>query len=116
MTLKSLVKDFDYVGLLLFSATMVLLLVGLNWGGVSVSLYACQAVITVCNQVLYPWSSAYVLGTLLSGAVCLIAFALYESLVGLKEPYLPVELLKNFQFTSCAVWCAIAAMTFYAFG
>ena len=34
-TVKYLLANFDYVGLLLFSAGMVLLLAGLNWGGVS---------------------------------------------------------------------------------
>ena len=53
---------------------------------------------------------------MVSGGVCLVAFALYEYYVPLKEPYLPMDLLRNFQFTSCAIWCAIAAMIFYAFG
>lgn len=33
-TAKSLLRDFDYVGLVLFSAGMILLLAGLSWGGV----------------------------------------------------------------------------------
>lgn len=77
---------------------------------------SCVSVRLQMQQVLYPWASAYVLGTVISGAVCLVAFALYETFMPLEEPYLPVALLRNTQFTSCAVWCAIAAMTFYAFG
>lgn len=34
---KHLVMDFDFIGLVLFSAGMILLLMGLNWGGVSLS-------------------------------------------------------------------------------
>lgn len=32
---KHLIMDFDFIGLILFSAGMILLLMGLNWGGVS---------------------------------------------------------------------------------
>ena len=56
------------------------------------------------------------MGTLISGFAALVAFGVYESLVSLKEPYLPVYLLQNIKFSSAAVWCAIAAMAFYAFG
>lgn len=33
-TVGYLLRNFDYIGLLLFSAAMILLLAGLNWGGV----------------------------------------------------------------------------------
>ncbi|KAK6362477.1 hypothetical protein LTS17_012818 [Exophiala oligosperma] len=98
-TAKELLKDFDYVGLILFSTGMLLLLMGLNWGG---------------N--LYPWKSGHVIGTIVSGIVALTIFGLYESFVPLKEPYLPVALLQNYKFAAASVWASIAAMTFYAFG
>lgn len=37
-TALQLLKDFDYIGLTLFSAGMLLLLMGLNWGGVGPSI------------------------------------------------------------------------------
>ncbi|KAH8691503.1 fungal trichothecene efflux pump [Talaromyces proteolyticus] len=96
---KQLILGFDFVGLLLFSAGMILLLMGLNWGGS-----------------LYPWKSGYVLGTLLSGFVTLVVCVVYELRMSLEEPYLPLELFKNIKYTSCVIWCSIEAMTFYAFG
>ncbi|KUL87588.1 hypothetical protein ZTR_05842 [Talaromyces verruculosus] len=96
---KHLIMSFDFIGLILFSAGMILLLMGLNWGGS-----------------LYPWKSGYVLGTLLSGFVTLAVCVLYELYMPLEEPYLPLDLFKNIKYTSCVIWCAIAAMTFYAFG
>ncbi|QKX58196.1 uncharacterized protein TRUGW13939_05317 [Talaromyces rugulosus] len=96
---KQLIMGFDFVGLFLFSAGMILLLMGLNWGGS-----------------LYPWTSGYVLGTLLSGFATLVVCVIYELRVSLEEPYLPLELFKNIKYTSCVIWCSIEAMTFYAFG
>jgi hypothetical protein len=32
---RQLIMEFDFIGLILFSAGMILLLMGLNWGGVS---------------------------------------------------------------------------------
>jgi hypothetical protein len=37
---KQLIMGFDFVGLFLFSTGMILLLMGLNWGGVSDSHYS----------------------------------------------------------------------------
>ncbi|CRG89117.1 putative transporter C3H1,06c [Talaromyces islandicus] len=96
---KQLIMGFDFVGFFLFSAGMILLLVGLNWGGS-----------------LYPWVSGYVLGTLLSGFATLVACVIYELRTSIEEPYLPLELFKNIKYTSCVIWCSIEAMTFYAFG
>jgi hypothetical protein len=67
-------------------------------------------------QSLYSWKSGHVIGTIVSGVVALTIFGLYETFAPLKEPYLPVAVLQNYKFTAAAVWAAIAAMTFYAFG
>ena len=37
-TVKQMVLEFDFIGLVLFSAGMILFLIGLNWGGVSAPL------------------------------------------------------------------------------
>lgn len=37
-TVKQMVLEFDFIGLVLFSAGMILFLIGLNWGGVSAQL------------------------------------------------------------------------------
>lgn len=53
---------------------------------------------------------------MLSGFVTLVVCVVYELYMPLEEPYLPLDLFKNIKYTSCVIWCAIAAMTFYAFG
>ncbi|KAJ6178953.1 hypothetical protein N7519_009414 [Penicillium mononematosum] len=98
-TVKQMVREFDFIGLVLFSAGMILFLIGLNWGGS-----------------IYPWKSGQVLGTLLSGVAILAVCIAYELKSSLEEPYLPLQLFKNVKYTSCVVWCAIEAMNFYAFG
>src|ERR1700743_2149596 len=54
-------KDFDYVGTLLFVGGFLLFLMGLSWGGSS-----------------YPWKSAHVIAMMVVGGVTLIAFVLWE--------------------------------------
>ncbi|KAJ5473032.1 hypothetical protein N7530_007033 [Penicillium desertorum] len=102
-TVKQMVREFDFIGLVLFSAGMILFLIGLNWGGASA-------------QSIYPWKSGQVLGTLLSGVAILAVCVAYELKSSLKEPHLPLQLFKNVKYTSCVVWCTIEAMNFYAFG
>lgn len=53
-------KDFDYGGMVLFIAGLLLFLMGLSWGG---SLYA--------------WDSAHVIASLIIGFVLCVAFVLY---------------------------------------
>lgn len=67
------VKELDYIGITLFVSGCVLFLVGLSWGGVA-----------------YPWVSGHVLGTLISGIVTLIIFAVYG-----EYPTLPITSIKK---------------------
>lgn len=57
-------KDLDHGGLFLLVAGMVLFLIGLSWGG--------QA---------YPWASARVVATIVTGGLCLVAFGFYGMLL-----------------------------------
>ena len=52
--------ELDYGGIFLFTAGMVLFLIGLSWGGT-----------------VYPWKSARVLCTLLIGIACLVGLGFY---------------------------------------
>ncbi|KAE8353465.1 siderophore iron transporter [Aspergillus coremiiformis] len=71
-------KKFDYIGLVLYAGGLILLLLGLAWGGTS-----------------YAWSSAHVVSVLVIGLVCLIALVLYEIFAPLEQPLLPMSLLRN---------------------
>lgn len=53
-------RELDWGGLFLYTAGLVIFLVGLSWGGQT-----------------YPWASAHVVSTIVVGGITLIAFALY---------------------------------------
>lgn len=59
-TKRQQMAELDYGGIFLFTAGMVLFLIGLSWGGT-----------------VYPWKSAQVLCTLLIGIATLIALGFY---------------------------------------
>jgi Fungal trichothecene efflux pump (TRI12) len=44
---------------------------------------------------LYPWKSAHVIATIVVSFLTLVVFTLYEALMPLKEPLVPVYLFKN---------------------
>ena len=54
-TKLQILKDFDYVGLILYAGGLVIFLLGLQWGGV-----------------MYAWKSAHVIATMVAGGVSLI--------------------------------------------
>lgn len=62
------VRELDYVGILLFAGGAVLFLLGISWGGQQ-----------------HPWTSSYVLGTLIVGFLTLVAFVLWGKYNGRPE-------------------------------
>lgn len=103
---KKLARDlflhFDWIGVILYSAGLILFIFGLNWGGV-----------------LYPWSSAPVLATTIIGGVLLVfVLPLYELWVMKRgaEPYLPLHLFKNLRFMAAAWNNGLGACVYYGFG
>lgn len=91
------VKKMDYVGLVLYSGGLVLVLLGLSWGGTS-----------------YPWDSGHVIGTLVVGFVTLILFALYEFLVPVEQPLLPPKLLKNGNYVAITIAGCVGTMIYFS--
>lgn len=87
---KEWVKHFDYLGVLLYSAGLVLFLLGLSWGGG-----------------VFPWKSAAVISALVIGALCLISFFLWEAYAPLLEPLIPIHLFKNRGWMSSAVLAGV---------
>ncbi|KIW02240.1 uncharacterized protein PV09_06393 [Verruconis gallopava] len=93
-----LLKELDYIGLLLFTAGCLFILLGLNWGGG-----------------LYKWDSAHVIATIIVGGICFIALGFWESFVSLKYPILPPHLFKRWsEFTAYLVLCFVAGMMYYS--
>lgn len=96
---RELLFNFDWVGLILYSGGLAVLIFGLNWGGV-----------------LYPWASAQVIATMVVGGVTLFgilpAYEIWVKKRG-KEPYLPLHLFTNIRFQSAAWNTGIGACVYY---
>jgi hypothetical protein len=90
-------KDFDYVGTLLFTMGLLLFLMGISWGGT-----------------LHPWKSAHVIATIVVGFLSLVGFFVYEAYAGLKEPLIPMHLLKNWKWDITVLLWALGAAVYYA--
>ncbi|EPE10880.1 trichothecene efflux pump [Ophiostoma piceae UAMH 11346] len=91
-------REFDYTGTVLYTGGLLILMMGLNWGGS-----------------LYPWKSAAVISTITIGALSLVAFGCWEALVQHKEPLVPVHLFRNRAWNSATVLSGIGASMYYAF-
>ncbi|KAH8176647.1 fungal trichothecene efflux pump (TRI12) domain-containing protein [Sarocladium implicatum] len=93
-----LIKEIDYVGLVLFTAGCLLLLLALNWGGG-----------------LHPWKSANVIAPIIVSVVCFVALGFWEVYMPLTYPMMPPHLFKEWRrFTSFLVVCFVAGMAYYA--
>ncbi|KIW90840.1 uncharacterized protein Z519_08623 [Cladophialophora bantiana CBS 173.52] len=93
---KKFIVGFDYIGFLLFTAGIILLILGLSWGGS-----------------IHPWKSAHVIATLVIGGLLLIAFFIYESFWPSDEPYLPLKLVQNVHYIGIIIVMTVVAMVFY---
>jgi Fungal trichothecene efflux pump (TRI12) len=77
-TFGELVRNFDWIGLFLFTAGCTLFLCGISWGGS-----------------LHPWKSAPTLAPIIVGFFTLVGFGFYEAYAPLKEPLMPPRLFKR---------------------
>lgn len=97
-TKTQLLKELDYVGLLLFSAACSILLMGINWGGS-----------------LHPWKSAAVIAPITLAGVLFIVLGFWEAYATLKYPLLPPKLFrKGRDFTALLVVVFICGMLYYS--
>lgn len=90
-------KTLDWIGIVLFSAGLVVFLIGMNWGGSA-----------------YPWKSGQVLGALFAGFGTLVAFCFWEAYAGLESPLIPMRLFKNIQYDAMVACASLAAIVYYA--
>ncbi|KAI9767505.1 MAG: hypothetical protein M1835_007033 [Candelina submexicana] len=115
-TKRAELEKLDYVGLIMFTGGLIILLLGLSWGGTS-----------------YSWTSGHVLGTIITGVVALLAFAFYgiahdapledrmvtlkqsvETFAPLKQTFLPLDLLKNRNYIAVLVTSSVATMIYFS--
>jgi hypothetical protein len=85
-------KKFDYIGTFLFVGGFIIFLLGLSWGGS-----------------VYPWKSAHVIATMITGGITVIAFGLWETYAKLEEPLLPMHLFKNFAWVTACILLGLGA-------
>lgn len=91
-------KEFDYVGTLLYTAGLLIFMMGLSWGGT-----------------VYPWKSAYVIATIVVGLAALVAFVCYECFMDLKEPLVPMHIFSNYSWNASVILTGLGASVYYAF-
>ncbi|KAI9371743.1 fungal trichothecene efflux pump [Aspergillus egyptiacus] len=97
-TKRQLVAALDYVGLLLFLAACILVLLGLNWGGRN-----------------FPWKSAAVIVSIALSAVLFVLLGLWETYANLEYPILPPRLFRKWRdFTSILAVTFVGGMLYYS--
>lgn len=88
------IKEIDYVGFLLYTAGLTILLIGLTWAGTPD----------------HPWDSASTIGPIVAGACTLIACFVYDFTVP-KQPFFPLALFREVRgFTVLLVVVFVAGM------
>ena len=86
------IKNFDYVGTILYAGGLLIFLMGLSWGGS-----------------VYSWKSAHVIACIVVGFVALVALVSWESFATLKEPLVPMHLFRNGGWVSAVVVSGLGA-------
>ncbi|KAJ4380996.1 hypothetical protein N0V86_003343 [Didymella sp. IMI 355093] len=77
-------KKVDWIGVILLIVGLALFLVGISWGGPA-----------------QPWTSPKILGLLISGAVAVISFVLYETLLTPQQPIVPMRFFRDLRGFTC---------------
>lgn len=90
-------RDFDWIGMALFTAGLTIFLISLNWGGT-----------------IYPWKSGHVLGTFFAGIALLVIFCFWEAYYKGDYPVIPMRLFRNVKYDAIVACASIGAMIYYA--
>lgn len=91
--------ELDFVGYVLFSGGLTILLIGLAWAG----------------QDGHPWRGASVIAPTVLGGILLVGAFVYDWAFSVRNPFLPPQLLRMVRkFTVILVALFVAGMTFFA--
>lgn len=96
-TVMKFLRNFDWIGLFLYTAGLVLFIIGLSSGGS-----------------LYPWKSAGTLAPLILGLACLVGLFAYESYAKLAEPLVPIQFFKSRGWVAAMLSLSLAASVYYS--
>jgi hypothetical protein len=110
------IKNFDYVGTLMVVLGLLLFLMGY----VLLDLVQCLDRVLIHRNSLswggtvYAWDSAHVIACMVVGGLLTIGFFAYEALMPLKEPLLPMHLLRNRGWNITVILWSLGAGVYYA--
>ncbi|CAK7245883.1 MAG: hypothetical protein STHCBS139747_007488 [Sporothrix thermara] len=96
-TVMRWVKNYDYIGMFLYLAGLLLFILGLSWGGT-----------------IYPWKSAGVIAPIIIGFSGLVGLMVYEAKTNIAEPLVPIHLFKNRGFVAPAIVLSLGASVYYS--
>ncbi|KAB5511539.1 fungal trichothecene efflux pump [Coniochaeta sp. 2T2.1] len=89
-------RELDWVGIVLFIASLVMILLPLGWGGS-----------------LFPWKSAATISTLLVGAVLLAVFVFWEARQRGRNPLVPIQLITNRGFMALVACATVGSCCYF---
>ncbi|KAJ4357492.1 uncharacterized protein N0V89_002068 [Didymosphaeria variabile] len=90
-------RTFDWGGLFLYTAGLVLFIIGLSSG-----------------DTLYPWTDARVLAPLVIGFMCLVALFVYESYANLSQPLIPMTFFRTRGWVAAMLSLSLGASVYYS--
>jgi MFS family permease len=91
------VRKIDYVGLILYSASLIMIMLGFSWAS---------------GQ--YPWHSSHVIAALVVGFFLLIPLGFWVGFAPLEQPLLSKKLLKNTNFIAVTVCASVGQMIYFS--
>ncbi|KAK1764534.1 fungal trichothecene efflux pump [Phialemonium atrogriseum] len=90
-------KMVDVVGVILFTAGLLVLLLGISWGGA-----------------IYPWKSGKVIGFIVGGAALLVILVLWEIWGAGEYPLIPMRLFRNRHYVGVIITASVGSMVYYS--
>ena len=87
----------DIVGVILFTAGLLVLLLGISWGGS-----------------IYPWKSARVIGFIVGGAALLVILVVWEIWGAGEYPLIPMRLFRNRHYVGVIITASVGSMVYYS--
>ncbi|KAK4941407.1 hypothetical protein LTR10_018676 [Elasticomyces elasticus] len=90
-------KMVDIIGAVLFTAGLLLFLLGISEGGT-----------------IYPWKSGRVIGFIVGGAALLVVFVVWEIWGAGEYPLIPMRFFRNRQYMGVILTAAVGSMVYYS--
>lgn len=93
-----IVKHIDYVGISIFTAGIIVFILGISWGGAA-----------------YPWDSPAVIVSIIGGFAAIVCFVLWERYGRVTQPFVPLELFQDRDWVVGMLMLSFGASIYYAF-